>query len=83
MAPMATYRLPAFWKSKGGKILNLLTSMQNRCLLMITGVYHTMNTTGMEIKASIPPINLSGEDPILERLELVSTGIDCQGMSQL
>ena len=56
--PVATYSLPVFWKSKGGKILNLLTSMQNRCLQMTTRVFHTRNTTAMEIEASIPPINL-------------------------
>src|SRR5258708_6663934 len=37
--PVATYGLPTFWKSKKGKVLSSLTSMQNKCLCMTTGAF--------------------------------------------
>ena len=56
--PIATYGVMSFWKSKNRGLLNLLTKMQNKALQMITGVFHTTNITAMEIKASIPPIDI-------------------------
>src|SRR5258708_18660589 len=56
--PVATYGLPVFWKSKNGKVLSALTSMQNKCLCMITGAFQTTNIAMMEIEASIPPIDI-------------------------
>ncbi len=52
------YGLATFWKSKKGNILNQLNSMQNKCLQMIMGTFHTTNIAAMEIEASILPINL-------------------------
>ena len=56
--PIATYGLPIFWKSKRGRVLTTLTTMQNKCLRMITGAFRTTNTPALEIEASIPPIDI-------------------------
>ncbi len=56
--PINTYGLPVFRKSKNGKLLTTLAMTQNKCLRMITGAFHTMNIAAMEIKASIPPIDI-------------------------
>src|SRR5260370_12484380 len=52
------YGLPVFWKSKSGKLLTTLSTMQNKSLWMITGAFCTTNITAMEIEASIPPIDI-------------------------
>ncbi len=57
--PITTYGLLAvFWKSKNRKNLKALSTTQNKCLCMITGAFKTTNIAVMEIKASIPPINI-------------------------
>src|SRR5258708_12818137 len=57
--PITTYGLLAvFWKSKNKKNLKALSTTQNKCLCMITGAFKTTNIAVMEIKASIPPINI-------------------------
>ena len=56
--PVATFSFPTFWRLKGGKILNTLTTMQNKALQMITRAFQMTNIMAMEIEASIPPINL-------------------------
>ena len=55
----------------------MLTSMQNKCLRMITGAFCTTNIAALEIKASIPPIDLWLEYKIdLEALQILHLAED-------
>jgi hypothetical protein len=56
--PIALYGLPVFWRSKSGAILKKLTTLQNKCLRMITGAFRTTSINAMEIESSIPPVDI-------------------------
>src|SRR5258708_31096444 len=56
--PITLYGLPLYWRSCNGQTLNHLKRLQNECLHLITGTFKTTPTIVMEIKASIPPIEM-------------------------
>src|SRR5260370_11461594 len=57
--PIATYGSVAFWDGKSSYIKNTLQCVQNKVLHLITRAFKTTPISALEIKASIPPINIT------------------------
>ena len=51
-------RVFVVWKGNKGVVINLLKRLQNNCLRIITGAFHTTNIQAMEKEAAIPPIDI-------------------------